>query len=150
MRATHRSFRRAGSVVAAAAAISIAGATVASAHHCYKDVWTDAAYQHLSAGGTAWMPLSDLGTAFLIGPEYAEQCGYVADDVVADWMTATGATQEPLIHIKATIGGGAFYVKGKAPQPISYLGEQDFEMLTVGIIEGMADCAPDWTPPAMG
>ena len=54
-------------MAAASTVILMGTATVASAHHCYKDQWADAAYQHHVAGGTAWMPLSDLGTAFLIG-----------------------------------------------------------------------------------
>lgn len=148
MGALGRTLRRTGMVAATTAAFTLAGAGIASAHHCYKDDWQQAAYDRLSAGGTAWISLSDLGTMFLIGPEYAEQCGYVADDVVADWMAGTGTTQEPLIHSRATTGGGALYHKGKAPDPFQYLGDEDFMMLTMGIVEGMATCAPDWEMPA--
>ena len=45
MTALHRTMRRAGTVLAATAAITLAGATMASAHHCYKEQWQEAAYQ---------------------------------------------------------------------------------------------------------
>jgi hypothetical protein len=150
MGALGRTLRRTGMVAATTAAFTLAGAGIASAHHCYKDEWRQAAYDHLSANRTAWVSLSDVGTMFLIGPEYAEQCGYVADDVVEAWMADTGMTQEPLIHSRATVGGGAFYHKGKAPDPFEYLGEAEFAMLTMGIIEGMATCAPEWEMPSEG
>ncbi len=51
---------------AASAVILLGTTTVASAHHCYKDQWADAAYQHHLAGGTAWVSLSDMGAEFLI------------------------------------------------------------------------------------
>jgi len=147
MSALHRTMRRAGTVLAATAAITLAGSTMASAHHCYKDQWQEAAYQAQSKGNTAWMPLSDLGTAFLIGPDFAQQCGYVADDAVQQWMAANGVTQEPLIHMRATVGGGALYNSGKEPKPFSYLDDDDFGMLTMAIVDGMATCAPDWEMP---
>ncbi|MDV3222636.1 hypothetical protein [Intrasporangium sp.] len=148
MGALHRTLRRAGTALAATAAITLAGSTMASAHHCYKAEWEQAAYDQLSSGKTAaWLALSDLGTAFLIGPEYAEQCGYVADDVVADWMEMTGTEQEPLIHMRAVIGGGAYWNAGKSPTAIKFLTDEDFGALTVGIINGMATCAPDWEMP---
>lgn len=147
MGALGRTLRRTGMVAATTAAFTLAGAGIASAHHCYKDQWQQAAYDHLSANGTAWVSLSDLGTMFLIGPEYAADCGYVADDVVEAWMEAEGMTQEPLIHSRATTGGGALYHKGKEPAPFNYLGDAEFGMLTMGIIDGMAECAPEWSPP---
>ncbi|HEX5969200.1 MAG TPA: hypothetical protein VFY88_12035 [Intrasporangium sp.] len=147
MSALHRTVRRAGTVLAATAAITLAGSTMASAHHCYKNEWQAAAHEQLSNGRTAWMPLSDLGTAFLIGPDYAQQCGYVADDVVEQWMAANDVDTEPLIHMRATVGGGALYNSGKEPKPFSYLDDEDFGMLTMGIVEGMATCAPDWEMP---
>lgn len=148
MGALQRTMRRAGMALAATAAITLAGSTMASAHHCYKAEWEQAAYDQLSSGKTAaWLSLSDLGTAFLIGPEYAEQCGYVADDVVADWMEATETEREPLIHMKAVIGGGAYWNAGTSPKAITFLTDDDFGALTMGVIEGMADCAPKWEPP---
>ena len=78
---------------------------------------------------------------------YAQQRGYVADDAVAQWMAAKGITQEPLIHTRATIGSGSYYTKGVAPRPISYLEDDDFGMLTMAIVDGMATCAPEWEMP---
>ncbi len=124
--AGHKTMTRARAIAGTTAALVLAGAASASAHHCYKEWWADAAYQHHLAGGTAWVPLSDLGTMFIIGPEYAEECGYVADDAVKAWMVDNGLTQEPLIHSKATVGSGSFYKKGKEPKPFSYLSEDDF------------------------
>lgn len=141
--------RRTGTVVAAAASIGLAGSTMASAHHCYRDYWQPQAYQQHLKGNTPWMPLSDMGTMFLIGPDYAAQCGYVADDAVAALMAERGLTQEPLIHTRATVGSGAAY-QGKAPQPFSYLTEDDFGELTMSVVTGMATCAPDWQLPAEG
>lgn len=143
----NRTLRRVGTALAATAAFTLAGASMASAHHCYKDDWQAAAYAQQSTNQSPWMTLSDLGTAFLIGPDFAEKCGYVADVAVADWMAATDTDVEPLIHTRATVGSGAFYNKGMAPKPFSYLGDEDFGMLTMGIIEGMAACDSDWEMP---
>jgi hypothetical protein len=142
--------RRAGTVTAAAAAVTLAGSTMASAHHCYRDYWQPAAYEQHLKGNTPWVPLSDMGKMFLIGPDYVAQCGYVADDAVADFMAAHGLTQEPLIQSKATVGSGAYYKKGMEPKPFSYLSDADFGELTMSVIAGMAECAPDWTPPVEG
>jgi hypothetical protein len=140
MGALTRAFRRTGVVAATAAAFTLAGAGIASAHHCYKDDWQAAAYQHHLKGGTAWVSLSDLGTMFLIPPELQAQCGYVADEAVAAWMAESGLTQEPLIHSKATVGGGAFYNKGKAPKPFEYLSEADFDELGGLLMAGLEGC----------
>lgn len=131
---------RATATVALALTLTIVGATAASAHHCYKDDWADAAYQHHAQGGTAWVTLSDLGTMFLIPPELQEQCGYVADDAVADFMAAHGLTQEPLIHSQATVGSGAAY-QGRGSMPFSYLSDADFEELSISLLTGLAACA---------
>ena len=139
--------RRTGTVAAAAAAITLAGSSVASAHHCYRDYWQPQAYEQHLKGNTPWVPLSDLGTMFIIGPEYAEQCGYVADDAVKDWMVANDVTQEPLIQSRATVGSGAYYKTGKEPKPFNYLSDEDFGMLTAAVVAGMADCDSDWEPP---
>jgi hypothetical protein len=130
-----------GSFIAATAALTLV-ASSASAHHCYKDEWAEAAYAHHAAGGTAWVPLSELGKSFLIPPELQEQCGYVADDAAAAFMAERGLTQEPLIHSRAVTGGGALYNAGKAPKPFSYLTEDDFMMLTIDLMERLEGCAP--------
>lgn len=141
MGALGRTLRRTGMVAATTAAFTLAGAGIASAHHCYKDEWRQAAYDHLSANGTAWVSLSDLGKMFLLqDPELIEQCGYVVDDAVADWMAERGMTQEPLIHSRATVGGGAFYHKGKAPDPFEYLSEADFDALGAEVFAGLDGC----------
>lgn len=140
MTTPRRALRRAGSVVAATAALALVG-SAASAHHCYKEEWREAAYQHHVKGGTAWVSLSDLGTMFLIPPELQETCGYVADDAVAAFMAANGLRQEPLIHSRATTGGGALYNSGKEPKPFSYLNEAQFEALTVDLMERLQGCA---------
>ena len=46
----------------------------------------------------------------------------------------------PLIHSRATIGGGAFYMKGKRPGSINYLEESDFMSLTAALFDAVADC----------
>ena len=122
-----------------AAVVLLASATAASAHHCYKDDWSAAAHaQHLK-GGTPWMPLSDMGVQFLIPPEHQQTCAWVADEAVEDFMASRGMTQEPLIHIKATVGSGA-YQKGHEPQPFSYLTEADFQDLTVSLMGHLEEC----------
>ena len=149
MGALRTALRRTGTVAATVAAMTLAGSSMASAHHCYKNYWQPNAYtQHLK-GNTPWMPLSDMGTMYIIGPEYAAQCGYVADGVVADFMKAHGLSQEPLIHSRATTGSGAAY-QGKNVKPFNYLSEEDFGMLTMGIVEGMANCAWEWQLPEEG
>jgi hypothetical protein len=150
MRSLAKGFRRGGTALAATAAITLAGATMASAHHCYRDVWLGASESQLSSGKTPWMPLSDMGVQFVIGPDYAAQCGYVADDAVQEWMAGHGLTREPLVQTRATLGGGAYYVTGKEPQPFSYLEESDFADLTMLVVDGMATCAPEWNLPEEG
>lgn len=136
-------FRRTTMIIAATAALAVAGSTVASAHHCYKEQWRDAAYAALAPGGTPWISLSDLGTMFLIPTELQAECGYVADDAVEDWMADEGIEQEPLIHSKAIVGGGAYHRAGKEPNPFSYLSESDFESLTEAVLAGLEECETD-------
>lgn len=131
---------RATAAVALAVAMTMVGASAASAHHCYRDQWADAAYQHHLQGGTVWVPLSDLGAMFVIPPELQEECGYVADEVVADFMADHGMTQEPLIHTRATVGSGAAY-QGKDVRPFSYLTEEQFGTLTVDLLAAVEVCA---------
>jgi hypothetical protein len=139
----HRVSGRAGAIIAATAALVLVGASSASAHHCYKDEWQAAAHAHHLKGGTPWMPLSEMGKAFLIPAELVEACGYVADDAVASFMAMEGLTQEPLIHTRATVGGGALYNSGKEPKPFSYLTEAQFEVLTVDLLDRLAECAAE-------
>ena len=149
MGALHTALRRTGTVTATVAAMTLAGSSMASAHHCYKNYWQPNAYQQHLKGNTPWMPLSDMGMMYIIGPEYAADCGYVADDAVAHFMTVRGLTQEPLIHTRATTGSGAAY-QGKNVKPFSYLSEDDFGILTMGIVQGMSTCAPQWQLPDEG
>lgn len=146
MTALHRTLRRAGMAVAATAALGLAGASMASAHHCYKDYWTPQAYENVSSG-TPWMALSDVAKLYLLDG-YADQCGYVADEAVAQFMAQKELTEEPLIQMRATVGGGALYHTGKEPKPFSYLTEEDFGALTMAVVDGMATCAPGWELPA--
>ncbi len=122
MGALGRVLRRTGMVAATTAAFTLAGAGIASAHHCYKDEWRQAAYEHLSTNQTAWVSLSTLGKMFILGdPALIEQCGYV-------------------VHMRATVGGGAFYHKGKAPDPFEYLSDEDFMALEGEIAAGLESC----------
>ena len=138
--------RRAGAVAAVVAAMGIATATSASAHHCYKVDWNDSAREQLTKNRTAWMPLSDLGAMIIGAP--VDQGGYgrpdcagSADVAVAAWMEQTGTAQEPLIHSRATVGGGAAY-QGKAPKGFAYLGDEDFGVLVMAIEADLAEtCA---------
>jgi hypothetical protein len=139
--------RRGLATVAAATALGIAASAAASAHECYRDTWLGGSYDRV-ASGTPWTPLSDLGVWYLIGPEYAQQCGYVADEAVTTWMASKGLEEEPLVHGRATVGGGAEYYAGREPRPFSYLGEEDFFVLTMLVVDGMATCAPEWELPA--
>ncbi|MHA6523059.1 hypothetical protein [Tessaracoccus sp. G1721] len=128
-------------MAAAGTVILMASATAASAHHCYKDQWAEAAYQHHLAGGTAWMSLSDMGGMF-IPEELQADCGWVADAAVADFMEAEGLEQEPLIHSKTVTGGGA-HKKGNDPKPFSYLTEDQFRALTISLEDYLGDCAAE-------
>ena len=130
--------RRTGAAVAGAAAISLATASIASAHHCYKVDWNDRAYAAVSSG-TAWMSLSDLAGMVISEQIGLPQCAYVGDAVAADYMAAKGMTEEPLIHSKATTGGGAAH-RGKTVKPFSYLNEADFVILDEALTEHVGAC----------
>lgn len=128
---------RAAVVAAGAGVVIAAAAGPAAAHHCYKDTWQDTARANISSG-TAWLPLSDLGAMVAVEEfGFDEECASHADEWVQAWMAETGVTEEPLIHSKATVGGGAAHNAGKEPKPFSYLSEDDFVFLT-GLI--FADC----------
>lgn len=128
--------RRALAVAAGAAALTLGTATVASAHHCYKVDWNDKAAEQLAKSGTAWVSLTDMGAMIIAEDIGLPQCAGYAQIAVDHWMAETGTTTVPLIHSKATVGGGSYYKKGVAPKPFAYLGEADFAILEDGL--GMA------------
>ena len=125
--------------LAGTAALSIALAGTASAHHCYKEDWNDAAYAHHSQGGTPWQPLSNIGEMVVAEEIGLPQCTYVVDGAVADFMAAKGLTEEPLIHTRATAGGGAAH-QGKDVPPFSYLTDADFVLLDSLLGPAIEDC----------
>jgi hypothetical protein len=135
--------RRFLGVAAGAAALTMALAPAASAHHCYKVDWNENAYANL-AKGTAWMPLSDMAELFVA--EFAPTCTGlgIGDDAVAAWMADSGTAQEPLVHTRTVVGGGAFHNAGKTPPPINYLSDADFVFLEeqLGTLIVEAGCAP--------
>jgi hypothetical protein len=137
---------RAISALAAGAALSLLGSTAASAHHCYKVDWQERAYENLAASGTAWMPLSDLAVMFMASPDEA-WCAGVVDAAVLEWVQDAHFAQEPLIHSKATIGGGAFYKKGKVPPPINYISDDQFGTLIGGYVMPAMMAAECTVPP---
>lgn len=140
MSTRRRALRRAGSVAAATAALALVG-SAASAHHCYKEEWQDAAYAHLSQGGTPWMPLNEF-VVLVMEWEYsakvATECAPIAGPLVEDFMDYKGLRQEPLIHMKTTVGSGAF-MNGNAPGPFNYL-EEDFDYLLPALDAGVSAC----------
>jgi hypothetical protein len=139
MSRTTRATGRLLATLAATAALSIAFASTASAFHCYKEDWNDAAYAHLSQGGTPWLPLSDLGESLVAEEIGLPQCTYVVDGVVADFMTAKGLTEEPMLLTRATAGGGAAH-QGKDVPPFSYLEDADFVLLDSLLGPAIEDC----------
>jgi hypothetical protein len=136
MLANQRIIGRMIGAIAGAAALSLAVATTASAHHCYKEDWNDAAYAHVSQGGTAWLPLGDLGRMVVSEELGLPQCAYVIDGVVADYVAIKGLDAEPLIHSRATAGGGAAH-QGKTVPPYEYL---DFAVLDPLLQAAVGDC----------
>ncbi|GAA4426602.1 hypothetical protein GCM10023169_25560 [Georgenia halophila] len=136
MSRTTRVFGRCIGAVAGAAAFSLALATTASAHECYKEDWSDAAHARLSQGGTAWLPMSDLGEYVVAVEMGLPECAYVVDGVVDDYVAMTGLDAEPLVHSRATIGGGPER-GGRAAPPISYL---DFSILGPLLEDAVGDC----------
>jgi hypothetical protein len=134
-----RSLRRAGLVSAGAAVLVLVGGNAAFAHHCYKADWNDAAYAHHAGGGTAWTPLSDLADTVIAEDIGLPQCVGYGDQVAQVWMEATGVEQEPLIHSRATAGGGAAH-RGKEPKPFNYLGQEDFVILDAALGAAIEDC----------
>lgn len=140
-----RTARRAGSLCAAVAAFSLATAGTASAHFCYKD-WQDAAYRHHVNGGTAWMPLSDMGVlitqemASEMGADLDLSCAHTATDaLVVEFMDEFDMTQEPLIHSRALVAGGALK-NGKSAGPIKHLTDEQFGFLEVHLFDYVGGC----------
>ena len=60
---------------------------------------------------------------------------------VAAFMAAEGMIQEPMIHSKAVVAGGAVFNAGKQPKPFSYLTEEQFGAVTVELLDRLAECA---------
>lgn len=142
MSRTTTRIRRGGTVLGATIA-AVALAAPSYAHHCYKDAWTDAAHAAVS-NGTAWMSMTDMVTRIL-GEEFElpEVCVAHSGEFVQSFMTAKGLTQEPLIHSRTTVAGGAAHKKGFEPKPFSYLTDADF-----GILVDALAAEPDCQPPA--
>ena len=135
-------------VAAATAALSIVTASSASAHHCFKEDWADAAYAHHAAGGTAWIPLTQLGQMIISAPApdgagMPECASYFDAELLQPWLESKDLAQEPLIHFRATVGGGAYYKKGKAPAPFDYLGDEDFVALDALLGQAIEECMAD-------
>lgn len=141
MGALGRTLRRTGMVAATTAAFTLAGAGIASAHHCYKAEWQEVAYANVSEG-TAWITLGDLAVMVIQwqNPDAPADCYYVGQETADAWMEMKGLEVEPLIHSRATTGGGALYHKGKAPKPFEYLGEDDFMWLDGQLAARLATC----------
>lgn len=132
------------SVVAATAALSLAGTTAASAHHCYREQWRDAAYSQLSQGRTPWTPLSELGRVVIAEEIGLPQCApYLTSEDLEPWLEDQGLSQEPLLQFRATVGGGAFYKTGKEPKPFNYLGDDDFAELEGVLAGAIEECMAD-------
>lgn len=142
---SHHILRRAATTTAAAAALGLATASMASAHHCYKVDWNERAYAQLSQGGTPWMSLTTLGGMIIAEDIGMPECAGYASVAIDHWMAETGATSVPLIHSKATVGGGALHnnPQGRTPKAINFLGEADFPILDEGLGMAIAQCQAD-------
>ena len=142
----HHIWRRSLAVAAGTAALTLGAATAASAHHCYKVDWNPNAYANHMSGNTAWMPLSSMGAMIISAPAPdgagLPQCASYASVAVDHWMAQTGATSEPLIHSKATVGSGAAY-QGKTVKPFAYLQDSDFAILEEGLGMAIGQCLAD-------
>jgi hypothetical protein len=133
------SFRMGAIAVVGVAGLALAPA--ASAFHCYKTDWQDAAYAQVRSG-TTWTPMSEflefaVMTFFEGG---TPECAAHADEWTEAWMEANGVEEEPLINMRATAGGGAHDRNGKTVPPFSYLDDDDFGQLAA-LILAEPDCA---------
>ncbi len=118
---------------ALAALVVVAGAGAAQAHHCYKEDWNEQAYHNQATNGSPWVSLTAMAQGF-VPPEVQAACPTAISSVVSDFLVLKGMDREPLIHVNATVGSGAYYNKGKEPGGIRYLSEADF-----GWLEGELD-----------
>lgn len=134
--------RRALAVTAGTAALTFGVASTASAHHCYKVDWNEKAYAQQSTNGSPWTPLTDLGAMIIAEDIGLPECSGYANIAVQHWMSETGTTTEPLIHSKATAGGGAAH-QGKTVKPFAYLGDADFAILEEGLGMAIEQCMAD-------
>ncbi|AEG45646.1 hypothetical protein [Isoptericola variabilis] len=133
-----KSFRIGAVAVAGVATLAIAPG--AMAHHCYKTEWQEAAYAQVRSG-TPWMPMTEfVGVVISQFPGATPECLAHAGEWTQAWLTANDVDAEPLIHMRATAGGGAHDRNGKELPSISYLDDDDFGFL-VGQIFSEADCA---------
>lgn len=139
---SHHILRRAATTTAAAAALGLATASMASAHHCYKVDWNAKAYSNQASNGSPWTPLSTIGAMVIAEDVGMPECASYANVAVNHWMQVTGTTVEPLIHSKATVGGGTLK-SGRTPTRIAFLGESDFAILEEGIGMAIAQCQAD-------
>lgn len=139
---SHTIWRRALGVAAGTAALTLGVATTASAHHCYKVDWNAKAYEQQSTNKSPWMPLSGLGAMIIAEDIGMPECSGYASVAIAHWMEETGTSTEPLIHMKATAGGGAAH-RGKTVKPFAYLEEADFVILEEGLGMAIGQCMAD-------
>ena len=139
---THQILRRATAAVAGAAALTLGVASAASAHHCYKVDWNERAQSMLASNSTAWIPITTLGMDVMANEIGLPQCTGYVHIALEHWMDETGATTEPFIHSRATVGSGAAY-QGKAPKGFAYLDEADFAILDEGLGMAVDQCYAD-------
>lgn len=141
----HTILGRALGTVAGAFALTLGVASTASAHHCYKLDWNDKAAQQQATNGSPWTPLSTLGAMVIAQDVGMPECAGYSSVAVDHWMAQTGTTTEPLIHLRATVGGGALRhnPQGKTAQTIGYLTDADFMILEEGIGMAIAQCQAD-------
>lgn len=139
MSATNR-LVRAAIATAGTGALVVAMAGPAAAHHCWRD-WQGSAHEQLAAGGTAWVTMTDFVVMGLGEEGLPEACLAHAGEWTAAWMESHDVEDEPLVHSRATVGGGAAHKKGKEPGHTNYLGDADFNEL-IGYAMAEPDCAP--------
>ena len=134
--------------LAGASALALGVASTASAHHCYKLDWNDKAAEQQAGNGSPWTPLSTLGAMVIAQDVGMPECAGYSSVAIDHWMEETGTTSEPLIHLRATVGGGALHHNppGRTARSIGYLTDADFAILEEGIGLAIAQCQAD--PPS--
>ena len=141
MTTSRRALGLGGSIVAATAALVLVGSSAASAHHCYKDEWQAAAYAHHLAGGTPWMPLSDMGQDV---PHSAGAPGVVRLRRRRCCRSVHGSERSHAGAADPQQGDGRRVeqpTRARSVKPFSYLADADFEWLTVDLLERLDECA---------